>query len=38
MDMSPVSLEGIFSALATTQDQRASLSTSALNSGASLLQ
>jgi Flp pilus assembly protein TadD len=38
MDMSPVSLEGIFSALATTLDQRASLSTTALNRGASLLQ
>jgi Flp pilus assembly protein TadD len=38
MDMSPVSLEGVFSALATTQDQRASLSATALNRGASLLQ
>jgi Flp pilus assembly protein TadD len=38
MDMSPVSLEGIFSALATTLDQRSSLSASALNRGASLLQ
>lgn len=38
MDTSPVALEGIFSALATTLDQRTSLSTSALNRGASLLQ
>jgi tetratricopeptide (TPR) repeat protein len=38
IDMSPVSLEGIFSALSTTLDQRTSLSTSALNRGASLLQ
>ena len=38
MDMSPVSLEGVFSALATSLDQRASLSATALNRGASLLQ
>jgi Flp pilus assembly protein TadD len=38
MDTSPVALEGIFSALATTQDQRASLSSTALNRGVSLLQ
>jgi Flp pilus assembly protein TadD len=38
MDTSPVALEGMFSALATTLDQRTSLSTSALNRGASLLQ
>jgi tetratricopeptide (TPR) repeat protein len=38
MDTSPVSLEGIFSALATTLDQRAALSTTALNRGVGLLQ
>jgi Flp pilus assembly protein TadD len=38
MDMSPVSLEGIFSALNTAQDQRPALSSSALSRGASLLQ
>ena len=38
MDMSPVFLEGIFSTLATTLDQRTSLSSAALNRGAGLLQ
>ena len=38
MDLSPVSLEGIFSTLATTSDQRSSLSSGALNRGAGLLQ
>jgi tetratricopeptide (TPR) repeat protein len=38
MDTSPVSLEGVFSALSPTLDQRASLSSGALNRGASLLQ
>ncbi len=38
MDMSPVSLEGIFSTLGTNQDQRSSLSAAALNRGAGLLQ
>ena len=38
MDVSPVALDGIFAALNTAQDQRASLSTAALNHGASLLQ
>jgi Flp pilus assembly protein TadD len=38
MDMSLVSLEGIFSALGTTLDQRTSLSTTALNRGVGLLQ
>jgi hypothetical protein len=38
MDTSPVSLEGVFSVLATTLDQRAALSTTALNRGVSLIQ
>jgi Flp pilus assembly protein TadD len=38
MDMSLVPLEGMFSALGTTLDQRTSLSTTALNRGVSLLQ
>ena len=38
MDTSPVALDGIFSALATSLDQRASLASGALNRGAGLLQ
>lgn len=38
IDMSLVSLEGIFSALGTSLDQRASLSTTALNRGVALIQ
>jgi tetratricopeptide (TPR) repeat protein len=38
MDTSPVSLQGVFSALGTSLNQRVSLSTTALNRGAGLLQ